>query len=280
MSVRNAMIPLVFRVVAPLALLSSCALAEEPLDEVVGDQAQPYNLGSSPWLWKTGDSGQFMGYATSDYFCTLVSIRGPFYGAGEEVRINRAPAIGEPGKYKWFLSGDSQQPGVMAFAACIRSVLGYTGETLWSQGEPAKDLGPTNDRVCFLSRIRGHFMGDGEQVRIRKSVGRWLLDGTSQQSGVRAGARCVYSSPDFMSASEHYVHNGGSGAASLQIGGNGDGNGDDDFCGITRVKGQLDVQSEFGVWPSNGPWFVKIRSDTPGPLGVGARCLFHEFIVP
>jgi hypothetical protein len=217
-----------------------------------------------------------MGDATSDYFCALGSVSGRFYGESEEVFVTRAPVIGDPGKYRWYLRGTSQQSGVRAQATCARGVAGYTGETKWSQGEPAKDLGPTTDRVCFLSRIRGHFAGEGEKVRVRKWLGRWLLDGTSQQSGVAAGARCVYVSPDFASPSEHSVHNGSSGTASLLIGGNTDGGSDDDFCALTRVQGELNGGT-VAVGHGAGPWYVSASG--ADALGAGARCLFHEFII-
>lgn len=57
-------------------------------------------------------------------------------------------------------------------------------------------MGPTSDRVCFLTQMSGDFEGGGEVVRTFDDGGSWYLGGYSMQQGVHGSARCTYvSSP-------------------------------------------------------------------------------------
>jgi|GEM_PF-1810630 len=61
----------------------------------------------------------------------------------------------------------------------------------WSQGQGARDLGPVTSRLCYLTRVSGHFEGGGEYVRVYQENGHWWLGGHSKQSGVGGKAVCV-----------------------------------------------------------------------------------------
>jgi len=83
------------------------------------------------------------------------------------------------------------------------------------------------------------------------------------------------------SAQEYYAYNGGSGldiefpeARPLE------GLGQDDYCGLTRVRGLLAEDSFGGLLDLGGRvWMIYLDSNS-GPLQVGARCVYHEFNVP
>lgn len=259
-----------------LALASgviSCTIENGAVDEAVERQQQGYTIGE--FTWSQGQNGVGMGEATSRYFCALTGMGGRFLGDGEEVRVTRVPMKNNPNRYTWFLNGSSQQIQVRARAACVTTRDGYTGETLWSQGEAAKDLGPTNDRVCFLTRVRGHFAGDGEQVRIRNSNGRWLLDGTSQQGGVLGGARCVYASSAYTTLNENWIHSFWNYHWPSNF--TAEGGVDDDYCALTHVQGHFVENNGVKVY-AGGTWLWWITTYGQ-PIGVGARCLLHYPVI-
>jgi hypothetical protein len=256
--------------------LSSCAFAAETLDDNVETEQQAYTV--TGFSWNQEINGVNMGEATNRYFCALTGMSGRFMGDGEEVRVVRAPMKNNPGRYVWLLHGSSQQTGVDASAHCITTRDGYTGEKVWSQGETAKDLGPMNDRVCFLTRIRGHFAGAGEQVRIRSENDRWVLDGTSQQSGVLAGARCVYAMPSYIIENEAWFYFANAQLGFESIGFKSMGGADDDYCALTHVQGAFSNGDQSVSIISYGElgWHLRTYGWAVGPLGVGARCLLHQ----
>ena len=60
----------------------------------------------------------------------------------------------------------------------------------WSQGEPPVRLIRQDEGFCALTKVMGHFAGDGESVQVHVAEdGYWYLDGTSQQQDV--GGECV-----------------------------------------------------------------------------------------
>jgi hypothetical protein len=265
--------------VAVAGALTACTLENATMDESLGSTAEPYAITLA--TWHQGESGKSLGEATSSYFCALTSIHGRFRGDGEEVRVSRAPMRNAPGRYTWFLGGTSQQSGVGAKAACAQGVDGYSGETLWSQGEPSKDLGPSDDRACFLTRIRGHFEGVGEYVRVRAFDGRWWLGGGSQQAGVLAGARCVYA-PSEVIGDWRSVQSPAGGSAFGWLGA-WTTNGHGAFCALTTVWGKFghanDIANVSGPGCGGGnagcQWTVTVQAQS-GLLGAGAACLFEE----
>jgi hypothetical protein len=52
------------------------------------------------------------------------------------------------------------------------------------------NIGPLDDRFCFMSSIMGSFRGDGEHVWLSAGSG-WYLNKDAKQAGVQIGARCT-----------------------------------------------------------------------------------------
>lgn len=126
------------------------------------------------------------GFTEGDGLCFLGSVSGKFRGGGEQV------AVTLNGNREWELGIRSQQTGVSASAYCIPTNLNYTKLTsqfTWVQDGPTFNLGSPY-ASCFLTGMTGKFQGPGEKVRVYNNFGEWYLDGTSNQFGVSASARC------------------------------------------------------------------------------------------
>jgi hypothetical protein len=138
-----------------------------------------------------------------------------------------------------------------------------SGEVGWSQGQAAQGLGPTSDRVCLLTGLRGNFAGFGENVRVSTSGGSWYLGGTSGTSGVGAWATCAYVD----SYTGEYAWQTGQdyptalGSATKRM------------CFITRVSGAFNSSADWvHVYVQSGQWFITGESTSSG-VRVGARCV-------
>ncbi|MFH1209192.1 MAG: hypothetical protein V1663_00165 [archaeon] len=74
----------------------------------------------------------------------------------------------------------------------------YTNEYTWTQGDAAVVMINANQGVCFLTSVSGKFEGGGETVKVyidtTSTPNRWFLSGSSNQQGVSAKARCLYTS--------------------------------------------------------------------------------------
>lgn len=142
----------------------------------------PYNLNQYE-----GSSRKLDGFNEGDGFCFLGSVSGKFRGGGERVEVALDPYSRE-----WVLNINSDQSGVSASAYCIPTVYNYsllTAQFNWSQYGPTFDLG-SGYASCFLTGMTGKFQGAGEKVRVYSDFGEWYLEGTSNQEGVGASARC------------------------------------------------------------------------------------------
>src|SRR5262245_3943342 len=80
--------------------------------------------------------------------------------------------------------------GLLANASCTNCLL-TKGGYAWKQGQPKLDLGPVEQRVCFLTKVSGQFEGGGEQIRVWEDGVHWWLSGDSKQSGISAVAHCM-----------------------------------------------------------------------------------------
>ena len=57
----------------------------------------------------------------------------------------------------------------------------------WEQGKPPIQLIKRSEGLCFLTKVSGHFEGEGESVRLWiDKDGYWYLGGDSHQLGVNA----------------------------------------------------------------------------------------------
>jgi hypothetical protein len=69
-----------------------------------------------------------------------------------------------------------------------------TAPFTWVQGQARVDTNRNaSDTICALHKMQGDFEGGGEIVRtfVDPNTGRWVLEGSSQQSGVAAQAFCA-----------------------------------------------------------------------------------------
>ncbi len=131
-------------------------------------------------------------------FCYLTKVQGRFEGAGETVRIEQYNG-------SWMLNGNSMQFDVSASASCVNyydvmsiSLLNesnlspvYATNIIKNGPTFIQDLGPANDRFCFLTQLQGKFEGGGERIQIVADNGRLYFKGNSMQDGVGAQARCL-----------------------------------------------------------------------------------------
>lgn len=60
----------------------------------------------------------------------------------------------------------------------------------WNQGNAEVQMIRVREGICYLVYVRGLFEGSGEYVSIYERGDFWFLGGASQQTGVRARARC------------------------------------------------------------------------------------------
>ena len=85
----------------------------------------------------------------------------------------------------------------------------FKGPYVWNQGDPPRRLEPVSRYVCVLTGVSGHFQGGGEKVLLRAQEGgedpHWILEGASQQKGVRATAVC-YSKGAFLTEGTDRAH--------------------------------------------------------------------------
>ncbi|MDC3954895.1 hypothetical protein [Polyangium jinanense] len=141
-----------------------------------------------------------------------------------------------------------------------------TGEVGLAQGQPVVGLGPTSDRVCFLTGIKGNFAGLTERVRVYTSGGSWYLDVDSAQTGVGAWASCAYAAAGtytgeytWDSAVDNYPKHMGTATGRV--------------CFLTRIQGGFNNGSEWvHLYVSGGDWYMTGKTGGPA-LRAGARCV-------
>ena len=178
----------------------------------------------------------------------------------------------------WVAGSSSEtQNKTMVFNCINRGIPGnpYTIHS-WSTsaGDPAPvDMGPSSDRVCLLTRVEGWFNGGGEQVRVRISNGRWLLDGTMgtlHPYAIGAGAVCIRGVTSSEYSQEYSVTSPTSGRNYLPVpyvvG---------DVCGLTKIGGKFDGSTQdhsAKVWGSSEGWSVDAKG-LDGAIFAGGRCI-------
>jgi hypothetical protein len=159
-------------------------------------------------------------------------------------------------------------------------LLGFTSEFSWGQGQAPVDMGPTSGpgaRFCFLTRIQGDFEGAGEFVRIIPRNGRWMLEGSSLQTGIGAGARCtsLQFGSRLLAFSGEFSWSQGQPSTFM-------GN-DTGFraCLLTRVQGNFaGVGERVEITRSSfGSWFLGGASQQSG-VAAGARCVVNVIAGP
>lgn len=228
----------------------------EPVEELT-DVVDPAAGPEYEFSWSQGQSPVPMG-SSADRVCFLTRVTGKFEGSGERVHAYVA-------NNTWYLGGNSYQSGVGASARCLSTAGtgGFTSEVTWNQGDYPKSLGASSDRVCFLTRMQGKFMGSGERIHVYGSEGTWYLGGNSYQSGVSASARCIKS----VSYSKEYLWTQGNlatlmGGTSVQA------------CFLNKITGKFRGTGEnVRTYKSGDSWYLSGNSFQSG-VGARGRCVF------
>jgi len=150
-------------------------------------------------------------------------------------------------------------------SVALAQSLSSTEEFSWYQGNYATAMGSASDRVCYLTRMRGHFEGDGEFVYTFTKGGSWYLSGSSMQLGVAASSRCAYV-PGNEYASEYSWHQSQSYPTYM-------GTANGRVCFLTMVAGQFKGAGEWvHAYISGGSWYLGGGSYQRG-VSVRARCV-------
>lgn len=216
------------------------------------------------YTWHQGGPIVYMG-SKQDVVCWLIEIGGDFEGHDEFVKI-RAETYGD----RWYMSGGSEQSGVMATAHCIPRA--YFGQTLafsehnWRWGDATEDLGPAHQRVCFLSGMEGKFEGSGEYVRTYVANGRWYLGGGSQQpSPADMAASAVCMNTGWLAGPFHWAQ----GQTAVKMA-----SAVEWACGLSRVTGKFEGAGEKVRTPvlGDGWWYLTGTSQQSG-VGGSAYCI-------
>ncbi|HEY3497250.1 MAG TPA: hypothetical protein VGK73_21280 [Polyangiaceae bacterium] len=181
----------------------------------------------------------------------------------------------------WLLSsfGPASDPAnpLWARARCVTGLASNqkAGPYIWAQGDAAVDMGASSARACFLTSVYGKYNGNGEQVRTRVSNGRWILDGTAGTAeNYRVGGR-AYCLSGFTRTGELSVSPPANDTAvtgaplSWYFG-----NEDSDICGLTRVRGKFNAQSDYlkaDFTFLSGTWFLS-GSSSASPISGSMVC--------
>jgi hypothetical protein len=143
-----------------------------------------------------------------------------------------------------------------------------TDEFSWYQGTEAATMGPARDRVCFLTRIQGHFDGAEEAVHARVIDGTWVLDGRARHGGVGVHARCLRLASDDLYSEAHRWEQGKE-ATDL-------GSAEDRACFLTGMQGRFEGGGEWVlVTVRDGRWILDGASQQAG-VGATARCVLTD----
>ena len=142
-------------------------------------------VSEGPYSWTTGQASPVSLGSSYSRMCWFSRIAGLFGAPGDVVSLTS-------NGYDHFLNGASA--GIRLIhngqAKCAETDAYLMTEAQWFQGQGPVDLGPANDRVCFLTGVGGRFVGGGEYVQTTIRNGEWFLEGGSQQTGVNARAMC------------------------------------------------------------------------------------------
>ncbi len=141
-------------------------------------------------------------------------------------------------------------------------------EFTWYHGTPEATLGPADQRVCFLTRIQGHFNGETEAVHARVVDGQWILSGRSSHGGVGAHARCLtVANTEMYTEACHWQQ----GEEPVDLG-----SAADRACFLTHVQGRFEGGGEnVHVTIRDGHWVLEGASQQSG-VGASARCVMTD----
>ncbi len=216
--------------------------------------------------------------------CYLSSISGKFAGGGEFATVTMDLNL-DAGEEYWQLYAQHQSggapSGVQAEATCYARDQDrcQTAEAsdlpecqallkqsfTWSQNQARREMGSAADRACLLTEVRGSFKGGGEEIRVHIDSGVWVLDGKSQQGGLRGKVQCVSTT----SFTDEQSWRQGEERVLL-------GSADGRACFLTRITGHFEGGGErLRVYIEDGNWYLHGQSQQLS-VGGSARCIPAE----
>jgi hypothetical protein len=139
----------------------------------------------------------------------------------------------------------------------------------WTSRQAPVDMGTTQGRACFLTRVGGRFNQVGDSVQIVAQGGRWILTGTTDPVGtnqfVEAGAACVTASvTNESSVQATPTAREGVDLQSLTT----------HTCFLTRVAGNFRTGSEnVQLSTSTGIWRLGATAQQAAGVAASARCI-------
>lgn len=208
-----------------------------------------------PYNWQQGSAMVDLG-KWSGRMCWLSRMTGSFMGSGEGLLIEYFDFN------RFYLGGWSQQVGVAGSAMCATSDAMFLSHEGWSQGNRPVNLGPADGQVCFLTSVSGRFEGWGEYVHTYISNGAWYLGGSSNQSGVEAGAACFRG----LYHSEEYVWNQGDPPVAMA--------GPGTACALTFIGGKFKGSGEWVNITNNGGYLSLGGGSQQTDVQARARCFW------
>jgi hypothetical protein len=141
----------------------------------------------------------------------------------------------------------------------------------WTSRQAAVDMGPTQNRACFLTGVGGKFNAAGDNVSIQSQGGRWVLTGGTDPSVtnpfVEARAACLTASGVTAEVSVRATP-AGRGGADLE-------SSTTHICFLTGVSGNFRTGSEnvqLGATP-DGIWHLGDSAQQAAGITGSARCI-------
>ncbi|MCY1040101.1 hypothetical protein OV208_02120 [Corallococcus sp. bb12-1] len=228
----------------------TAATVAEEAPAMLDSQAQEL-AATAEYTWSQSSSGSTALGATAGRACFLTRVGGDFEGGGERVDIFESGG-------SWYLGGASSQSGINGASRCV-SVAGYSAQYEWTQASSYPVyMGSATNRVCYLTGLAGKLNGGGEWVHAYVSGGDWYLSGNTNQTTLKARARCI----TVDSYTDESTWSQGASATLLGAVTN-------RSCALTYVKGKFEGGGEYvRTYQSNGYWYL---GGSSGQVSVAGR---------
>lgn len=146
---------------------------------------------------------------------------------------------------------------------CNRKPVNVEGPYSWRQGSGPVNLGSGLGRMCWLSKMTGKFMGDGEHIEVTQDGNNAItLSGGSAQVDVAGDAMCAATDAPYL-----FTRTWSQGNPFVYLG-----PANDRVCFLTAVSGRFEGGGE-AVFTTidNGAWYLGGRSQKSG-VSAQAAC--------
>ncbi len=220
--------------------------------------------------WMEGDERKQMVKGERG-LCFLTKIEGEFLDDDTEIRVYRDNG-------SWYLDGN---PGGMIFkdhlaasSMCIETNwIVDIKEFQWNHGDNPKLMIENDEGFCFLSKAKGEFKNEEDEVRIYEEDGLWYLTGKSGNDSHAAGAMCVMTRRNDLKAEISKTKEWRQGENHKLLS-----RSDNSFCFLTSVRGGFkDEEQKVEVYRQQGPddtmyWYLNGTSEQEN-ISASAMCV-------